>query len=135
VPVTRSGGGAAFESFDGKSVYFNSGRGDKFVLIRAPIGGGAEKEIAPSGPDWAGIAVTAKGVYFTSDDHTVQFLDEKTGRIKTLAHISPPRISYAGITVSADDHYLVYSDGGPGRRLDVMLVEALVQTQAYGEIG
>ena len=123
VKVTRSGGGAAFESFDGKSLYFTSGRGDTFALMRMPVGGGQEKEIAPSVPDWAGFAVTAKGVYFKPDERTVQFLDEKTGRIKTVARVVPERISYAGITVSADDHYLVYCDGAPGARRDLLLVE------------
>jgi Tol biopolymer transport system component len=121
VQVTHSGDGGAFESVDSKFLYFVSARGDTFALLRAPVGGGDEKEVVPRVAAWWGLAVTAKGAYFLPDGHTVQLLDEKTGRISTVARLGERSID-DGMTVSADDHYLVFSNQEP-RHYDLMLVE------------
>lgn len=121
VQVTHSGDGVAFESVDGKFLYFVSARGDTLALLRAPVGGGDEKEVVPRVAQWFGLAVTAKGPYFLTDEHTVQLLDEKTGRISTVARLGERSIDY-GMTVSADDHYLVFSNQEDFHN-DLMLVE------------
>jgi hypothetical protein len=55
VQATHRGEGAAFESVDGKFLYFTSGD----ALFRVPVGGGEEKQVASGVPD--GLAVTSKG--------------------------------------------------------------------------
>jgi Tol biopolymer transport system component len=121
VQVTRSGEGGAFESFDGAFLYFVSARGDAFALLRAPVGGGDEKLVVPHVASWLALAVTAKGAYFLPDKHTVQLFDEKTGQISTVARLGDRSIDF-GMTVSADDHYLVFSNREPFHN-DLMLVE------------
>jgi len=117
--VTHRWEGAAFESMDGKFLYFNSPQaGD--ALFRVPVGGGEEKQVVASTPDFA---VTGKGVYFVLPDRqTVQLLDEKTGKISTVARLGAEHSSHLGITVSSDDRYLVFTDLGIGHN-DLMLVE------------
>jgi Tol biopolymer transport system component/DNA-binding winged helix-turn-helix (wHTH) protein len=117
--VTHRGNGAAFESVDGKFLYFTSTQaGD--ALFRVPVGGGEEKQVVPSTPDFA---VTGKGVYFVLPDRqTVQLLDEKSGKISTVARLGAEHSSQMGITVSSDDRYLVFTDFGIGHH-DLMLVE------------
>jgi sugar lactone lactonase YvrE len=121
VQVTYRGEGAAFESVDRKFLYFTSAQAGTFVLFRVPVGGGEEKQVASSVPD--GFAVTAKGIYFVlPDTRTVQLLDEKSGKISTVARLGAEHSSGMGITVSSDDHYLVFSDFSIGHN-DLMLVE------------
>jgi Tol biopolymer transport system component len=120
VQVTRSQGGPAFESADGKSLYFFS-EGTK-GLFRVPVGGGKEEQVAPIVFAWAGFSVTAKGVYFLSDSKTLQLLDERTGLIRTVAHLEGHSV-YAAITVSPDSAYLVFNELRDYHRSDLMLVE------------
>ena len=119
IRITQRGEGQAFESVDGKFLYFTSAQaGD--ALFRVPVGGGEEKQVVPSTSDFA---VTAKGVYFVLPDRqTVQLLDEKTGKISTVARLGAEHSSRMGITVSSDDRYLVFTDFGIGHH-DLMLVE------------
>lgn len=85
VQVTHSQGGAAFESADGKSLYFFSE--DTKGLYRMPVSGGEEKKVAPVVNWWGAFSTTGKGVYFFSDAQTLQLLDEKTGVIRTVARL------------------------------------------------
>ena len=117
--VTHSQGGAAFESTDGKYLYFSSE--DTHALFRMPAGGGEEKRVAPALAAWDRFSVTAKGVYFFSDAKTLQLLDEKTGEIRTVARLEG-HSAENGITLSPDSAYLVFSELSRPRR-DLMLVE------------
>jgi dipeptidyl aminopeptidase/acylaminoacyl peptidase len=117
IQLTHRGDGPAFESVDGKFLYFTSGD----ALFRMTVGGGEEKQVASGVPD--GFAVTSKGIYFVMPDtRTVQLLDEKSGKIGTVATLGAEHSSGQGITVSSDDHYLVFSDYSIGHN-DLMLVE------------
>jgi hypothetical protein len=120
VQVTNNGGGAAFESADGKSLYFNSILGDSHALFRVPVDGGEEKQVASVG-FWGNFSVTAKGVYFFPDLKTLQLLDEKTGLIRTVARLEG-HLAASGITVSPEGEYLVFAELDSDRA-DLMLVE------------
>jgi hypothetical protein len=123
VQMTHRGDGVAFESVDGKFLYFTSPQAGTYALFRVPVGGGEEKQLASGVPDR--FAVTAKGIYFVlPDTRTVQLLDEKSGKISTVATVGGEHSSglALGITVSSDDHYLVFSDFSFGHN-DLMLVE------------
>jgi Tol biopolymer transport system component len=119
VQVTHSQGGAAFESADGKYLYFVSDPAN--ALFRLPVGGGEEKQVAPVVAAWDLFSVTAKGVYFFSDPKTLQLLDEKTGLIRSVARLEGHSVQ-SGITVSPDSAYLVFAVQ-TSNRSDLMLVE------------
>jgi eukaryotic-like serine/threonine-protein kinase len=116
--VTKSGGGASFESTDGKYLYFWS---DARALFRVPVGGGEERQVAPAVYSWVDFSVTAKGVYFFPDRKTLQLLDEKTGLIRTVTRLEG-HLNAGGITVSPDGEYLVFAQLDSDRA-DLMLVE------------
>jgi Tol biopolymer transport system component len=120
VQVTHTGGGAAFESADGKYLYFVSQQGGALVLYRMPTAGGEEKQVAPRVDEWFSFGVTAKGVYFFPDPNTLQLLDERTGRISTVAPLERNSAN-TGMAVSADDAFVVFAQ--VDTRADLMLVE------------
>ena len=119
VQVTHSQGGAAFESADGKYLYFVSQPTN--ALFRMPVGGGEEKQVAPVVAAWDRFSVTTKGVYFFSDPKTLQLLDEKTGLIRSVARLEGHSVQ-TGIAVSPDSAYLVFAEENSDRS-DLMLVE------------
>ncbi len=119
IQVTHSHGGAAFESVDGKNLYFFSE--DTNALYRMPVGGGEEKQVVPEVSQWVNFAVTANGVYFFPDKQTLQLLDEKTGLIRTVAKLEGHSVYY-GMTMSPDSEHLVFSEETI-LHVDVMMVE------------
>jgi hypothetical protein len=105
---------------DGKLLYFTSAQAGTDALFRVPVSGGEEKQVAPGVPYFA---LTAKGVYFAMPDTgTVQLLDEKSGKISTVARLGAQHTIGQDITVSSDDHYIVFSDFSLSHA-DLMLVE------------
>jgi serine/threonine protein kinase len=120
VQVTRSGGYGAFESPDGKYIYY-----PKFSqpgLYRMPAQGGEETQILEAFParDFAGFEVTSKGVYFVMPDYkTIRFLDSATGKIGAVAVLDKPS---GELTVSPDGAYLAWSQLDRNSA-DLMLVD------------
>jgi serine/threonine protein kinase len=105
--VTRNGGAAAFESADGKSLYYGKtvGAGS---LYRMPVEGGQEVEVVPRLDYFSCFGVTAKGVYFMPDSRTIRFLDPGSGRVSTLATLEKSAAE-GGLCVSPDDRFVVWS--------------------------
>ncbi len=106
--VTRNGGGAAFESGNGKYLYY-----DKDLMAfgtdslhRVPVEGGEEVQVVPTLQYWANFGVTAKGVYFMPDSRTIRFLDPGSGRVSTLATLE--KDAEFGLCVSPDDRFVVW---------------------------
>jgi Tol biopolymer transport system component len=118
VQVTRSGGYGAFESPDGKYLYY--GKFSQPGLYRMPAQGGEETQIVQAVPagHFASFAVTSKGVYFL-DAKTVQFLDTATGKISAVAALEWAPQS---LTVSPDGAYVVCPQVGRNS-VDLSLVE------------
>jgi Tol biopolymer transport system component len=107
VQVTRSGGYAAFESPDGKYLYY-----DKFSqpgVFRMPAQGGEETQIlqAPPAQQFRMFAVTSNGVYFSPDAKTIQFFDTAAGKIRTVVALDKAPVNYC-LGVSPDDAYVVW---------------------------
>jgi Tol biopolymer transport system component len=122
VQVTRNGGGAAFESADGKYLYYDRNPfGGADSLYRMPVEGGQEVEVVPRLQFWSAFGVTAKGVYFMPDSRTIRFLDPASGRVSTVATLEKD-FSDDGLCVSPDDRFVVW---GQGDRLssELMLVD------------
>ena len=137
VQVTRAGGYVAFESPDGKYLYYTkiNPQGPE-PLFRMPAGGGEELEVVPGVESWELFCVTSKGVYFVPPPpgaNTIQFLDAASGKVSTLATLEKPaadspesatlgRPVAGGLAVSPDDAHVVWSQMDRNT-FNLMLVE------------
>ncbi|MBI1791298.1 MAG: serine/threonine-protein kinase [Acidobacteria bacterium] len=108
VQVTRSGGYAALESPDGKTLYFTK-RNEPGVW-KVPVEGGEESRVIPSLDDWGNFDLNGRGIYFIpnrSVNAPIQFYNFADGGIKTLAQtVGTPGF---GLTVSPDRRTVLYS--------------------------
>jgi serine/threonine protein kinase len=123
VPVTRNGGGPAFEPLDGKFIYYIKG----FLsgpLWKMPVDGGHEIQVLPSVAGHA-LCFVKEGIYFIpepahrNDDSSIQFLNFATGKVQKVAPVSQPD---EDLSVSPDGRFLLFTqfdDSGS----DLMLVE------------
>jgi Tol biopolymer transport system component len=126
VQVTKQGGDVAFESPDGRYVYYlkalDSG------IWRMPVGGGEEVEVLDTFnqglvADWA---VVNDGIYFITstakEGVDIQFLDFATRKVKQVATLGKVDILPFALAVSPDRRQFLYaqSDNFSG---DIMLVE------------
>jgi Tol biopolymer transport system component len=118
--LTRRGGYIAFESLDGRFVYFSKDVWQSSIW-RIPVDGGEETKIAESALGQA-FAVASKGIYFVTwpDLKAVYFLSFATGRVTIIATIQ--RLAGWGLSVSPDDRYLLYTQVDQASS-DLMLVE------------
>lgn len=122
VQITKKGGGArAFESPDGRLLYYLKAGLEVTSLWKVPVEGGEETQVleAVYGHNFA---VVNRGIYFipSQERPAVQFLSFATGKVVTVAQI--PRSPAYGLSISPDGRWLLYSQGDdPGS--DLMLVE------------
>jgi Tol biopolymer transport system component/DNA-binding winged helix-turn-helix (wHTH) protein len=124
VQVTRNGGGPAFESPDGKSIYYTKGDVPTPTgLWNMPVSGGEESQVLPS-VVWRAFFLVNDGIYFIPESgadrkFSIQFLSFATGKVKTVAPISSPM---EGLSVSPDGRSLLFSQNDEAGS-DLMLVE------------
>jgi Tol biopolymer transport system component/DNA-binding winged helix-turn-helix (wHTH) protein len=122
VQVTRKGGMVAFESRDGKTLYYTKhDDGESGALYGMPVGGGEEEVVAPSvaGRDFA---IGASGVYVVEgggEQDLVRYMPFATRKAKTIAAM-PQRGN--GIAISPDERSLLVVQMDQ-RSTDLMLVE------------
>jgi serine/threonine protein kinase/Tol biopolymer transport system component len=113
--VTRNGGLFALESPDRKWLYFTVPGG---MLRRMPLEGGEETDYVRGLLDLSltrnpeAFFVATTGVYYLAPGPDqrgalLRFISHAGGESKTLASI--PRTTAAGLSLSADGHYLLYS--------------------------
>jgi serine/threonine protein kinase len=125
VPVTSNGGGTAFESPEGKSVYYiKEERYSPGGLWKIPVSGGEERQVLPSVINRA-FALVNEGIYFiplpgADGKYSIQFLSFATGKVKTVAPMSAP--PNEGLSVSPDGRSLLFTQGDE-LGSDLMLVE------------
>jgi Tol biopolymer transport system component/DNA-binding winged helix-turn-helix (wHTH) protein len=105
VQVTAQGGFSAFESFDGKTVYFS--RFDQAGIWSIPSEGGAESVVVEGKPQtlfWGHWALTKTGIYYTNVEAEprarIDFYDFATGRAHTVLALEKLPI-WAGPSLSA----------------------------------
>ena len=129
VQVTRQGGGLAFESFDGKYVYYVKGwEGPAKGIWRVPVDGGEELQVLDSfhsenNGDWA---VADDGLYFINpeakDGVAMEFFEFATRKVRQVGKLGKVTIGSTCIAVSPDRRQILYvqidHDGQ-----DIMLVE------------
>jgi len=127
VQVTRQGGRLAFESPDGKYVYYvksvpNSG------IWRMPVEGGEERRILDSFNseffgDWA---VVDDGIYFINvdaeDGVAMDFFDLASRKVRQVAALGKLHIGRPSIAVSPDHRQILYAQVDHIGE-DIMLVE------------
>jgi Tol biopolymer transport system component len=107
VQVTRQGGLAAFESVDGKYLYY--AKDDPPGVWRVPVAGGEEESVVPGVNRWR-WAPGEKGIYFSEpegDGGVIKFLSFATRRTTRVAAMErPPAL---GLAVSPDERWLLYA--------------------------
>jgi Tol biopolymer transport system component len=119
VQMTHSGGYVAFESPDGKYLYYNKLR--QRGIFRMPTEGGEETPVVPGALFDPSFGLTSKGVYsIGADARTIQFLDTASGKVSTLATLDKGFIDH--ICVSPDDAYFMWAQSDQSTQ-DLMLVE------------
>jgi Tol biopolymer transport system component len=111
--VTKQGGFLAQESFDGKWVYF--AKSDAAGIWRMPASGGEEQKVLdqPGVGYWGYWSLTPDGIFFLDQDKAAGTIDraELTGEHRVKVHqLERPLPPFAGLTVSPDEHTLLYND-------------------------
>jgi Tol biopolymer transport system component len=126
--VTRQGGFAAFESADGKWVFYSKGP-DRPGLWRVAVEGGEESEIVPElkAGYWGYWAPGETGIYFIdlrpSSTAVVKLFSFTRRHVEQLATLDKdPPFGDAGFSVSRDGRWILYTQVDESGS-DIMLVE------------
>jgi Tol biopolymer transport system component len=124
-PVTREGGVFCFESFDGRTLYYQ--RSMNGALLARPTAGGEEGAIRSCVVSWA-WAVGPRGLYYEdcgvadaadSPLRALRYRDDATGRERSAATLETDGIE--GLSVSPDGRTLVY--GRSKATSDILMIE------------
>jgi Tol biopolymer transport system component len=114
--VTRQGGFAAIEAYDGKALYYSKFEGGG--LWRISVAGGEEQHIAgiPHRAFWGSFAVTEKGLYLLDSDAdpdpTIVYYDLQTQHAKPVLTLKEdPLVWTANLAASRDGRILFYAQG------------------------
>ena len=128
VQVTKRGGFAAFESPDGKFVYYTKAPG----IWRVAVEGGEETLVLnqPGAGYWGYWTVVDKGIYFLnaeSKQHPViEFFSFATGWVRQVAAMEKEAVDAerggSGIAISPDGQWILYAQVDQ-RGSDIILVE------------
>jgi Tol biopolymer transport system component len=109
VQVTTQGGVQAFESPDGKTLYYEKGWDEEAPsLWKAPVEGGAETPVLEQFAlgDWGNWALTAAGVYYCNfSTKAIEFFSFATQRITRIAKAEKPPLG--GLAASPDGHWIL----------------------------
>ncbi len=118
--ITRQGGYLAFESYDGRWVFYSRADGDS-PLYRVPVNGGEETQVLPRVNEF-GFCVAAKGLLFSTGkgNAPIEFLDLESGKVSSL--YQPERQMTVGLSLSADGRHLLFPQRESSGS-DLMLVE------------
>ena len=131
VQVTKDGGFLAFESSDGKYVYYTKDRDVQLTpgIWRTPVEGGDETVVLDSfnAANWGDWAVVEDGIYFIDCDAkracAIQFFDFPTRRVTQLASLGQDVIFLNGLAVSPDRRQILYTREDDTGGVDIWLVE------------
>jgi Tol biopolymer transport system component/predicted Ser/Thr protein kinase len=125
VQVTKKAGFAAFESPDGKTLYYAKGQNAP-GLWTLPLQGGEETSVLeqPGAGYWGYWAVAQDGIYFYDlNTKAIDFFSFVTHKISEIAkpEKAPSRFN-PGLAVSADGRWLLYAQNDE-ETSHIMLVE------------
>ncbi len=119
--VTRNGGTNPVESADGAAIYYDS---DRTIMKAAPDGSGeiriVDAMVASSGRNFA---LTKEGIFYRTSvsDLGVWFLSFGDGKSRRILKTDKPL--WAGLNVSPDGHWLLYTQYDRLAGSELMLVE------------
>jgi Tol biopolymer transport system component len=117
--TTKNGGSDVIESADGKSIWYDS---DQSIWSARIDGSGAVRVV--NGPIGAvGFALTRKGIYYYSrgPHEVLEFFNFATGKSRAL--LTPDKPPNIGLSVSPDEHWLIYSQMDREAGSNLMLVD------------
>ena len=120
--ITRRGGLTAFESTDGKTLYYTRSQSGAEGLFAMPLAGGEERQVFKERVAHRGFAVFSDGIYCISlegQNREIRFHEFATGRSRGIADIEGPLS--LGFSVSPDRKTFVFSRQFPAA--DLMLIE------------
>ena len=127
VQVTKQGGFRAFESTDGKFMYYT--KASVSGLWRVPVNGGKETAVLdfPRATLWGYWALVNDGIYFVDAEigsrAALRFFSLGTGRISHVMALAESPIAYwPGLAISPDGGWLLYTQVD-SRSGDIMLVD------------
>lgn len=131
--VTRGGGFGAFESLDGKYLYFSKWGGDIWTagdgIWKVPVGGGEETRVLDRRVNCFNWKVAREGIYFLSsrripggEQWSIERLSPETGKVTQLFSQRSSASHMEGLAVSPDGQWILYSEQPPAEA-DIMLVE------------
>jgi Tol biopolymer transport system component len=130
VQVTKQGGFLAFESLDGKFVYYTKDFREGGIpgIWRTPVEGGEETLVLDSfnAENWGDWALVEDGIYFIDSDAkgdwTLRFFDFAKRRATQIAALGQD-IFTNGLAVSPDRRQILYTRTDMTGGVDIMLVE------------
>jgi Tol biopolymer transport system component/predicted Ser/Thr protein kinase len=110
VQVTKNGGQTAFESADGKWLYYTKADPSS-SLWKMPVAEGVETQVGPE-VYWRSFAITQQGIYFEPPPKpdgrsSIEFLGFASGARKTVVPLTLP--TSHGLAVSPDNRFLIYT--------------------------
>jgi eukaryotic-like serine/threonine-protein kinase len=123
VQVTRKGGLVAFESPDGRFVYYTKSEEGTEGLWRMPVEGGEETQVIDRVIALRDFAVTELGIYFltrSNSQFSIQFFSFAAAKTETIAKVERPTLG--ALTVSPDGKTILYAQLDQFGS-DLMLVE------------
>jgi Tol biopolymer transport system component len=115
--ITRKGGYLAFESADGRWLYYSGADGDS-PLMRVPVDGGAETQVLPRVFEF-GFCVTPRGILFARGGG-IEYLDVGSGKISPF--FQPSGQMTVGLSLSPDQRHVLFPQRESSGS-DLMLVE------------
>jgi Tol biopolymer transport system component len=114
--VTRNGGFAAFESADGKYLYYAKGRSTSGIWRKRLPDGVEEPVLEQLKPGyWGSWAVVENGIYFADqkDDDAaggIFFYDFGSGKIRRIVEVHKPfAVADSAFAVSPDRRYILFT--------------------------
>ena len=124
--ITKNGGQSpAYESRDGKSLYYSKG----FMVPgvwNVPLGGGEETPVLdhPAGGFYGYWDLVEEGIYYyNKDTKDIEFFDFATKHVKRVATpLKPPIMNNPGFAVSPDQRWILFAQYDRFN-VDIMLVE------------
>ena len=123
--VTHGGGFAAFESLDGKYLYYAKGPAIS-GLWRVPTSGGEEAEVIGSleAGYWGYWAVVEDGIYYldSTTKPGIAFFEFATGRTTRIFGLENPAEGMPGLAIAPDKKTILYAQQD-SLSSDIILVE------------
>ena len=124
VAVTRGGGFAAFESLDGREVYFT--RYAKPGLWAVPVSGGPERAVLDQPSCWGYWALGRRGIFVMDSAGPgrprIALQRRGAARLDAVAELpSEPACGESGLALSPDERTLLYV--GISRESDIVLID------------